>query len=39
LNPAISVLHKFQQEFPFMASLGDVPDLIGDIVALNSCHN
>ena len=29
LNPAVAILFEFEQEFPFVASLGDVPDLIG----------
>jgi hypothetical protein len=38
LNPAVTVLFKFQQEFPFVASLGDVPDLIWDIMSFCPCH-
>ncbi len=30
---AATGLFKFQQEFPFVASLGDVPDLIRNIVS------
>ncbi len=38
LNPTVTVLFKFQQEFPFVASLGNVPDLIRNIMSFCPCH-
>jgi hypothetical protein len=33
LNPTMAILFEFQQEFSFMASLGNMPDLIRNVVS------
>jgi hypothetical protein len=38
LNPTVAVTFKFQQELAFVASLGDVPDLIWKVMPFCSCH-
>ncbi len=38
LKPSTSILGKFEQKFPFVAPVGDVPCLSGYIVSLCSCH-
>ena len=38
LNPSMTVLFKFRQEILFVASLGNVPDLIGNIMSFRPCH-
>ncbi len=38
LKPSTSILGKFEQKFPFVAPVGDVPYLSGYIVSLCSRH-
>ena len=38
MNPAMSILLEFQQEFSFVTSLGEVPNLIWNVVSFRTCH-
>lgn len=38
MPPTHSIFVKFEEEFLLMASMGDVPNATGDIVAMGSWH-
>jgi hypothetical protein len=37
LQPSLAVFGKFEQEFPFMTPMGNVPNVPPDEVSLRSC--
>ena len=39
MNPAVFIFGKLEQELPLVASMGDMPDLAGDVMSLCSGHS
>ena len=38
LKPTFPIPHEFEKEFLLMATMGDVPDLSGNVMTVGSCH-